>query len=109
MASYSHSTIRMAQQQELYEFIINSFDEYDLERMKDQESLPTDVDFSTLEKFRQHQHAVISGLSPENLAHLGWLKNMLGNVSIMDKESMVPLSSDGFYFQGQRLVLTSAR
>ena len=93
--------------QSLYDFVVSGFEE-DFERAHTHQYL---IQFQTFRAFEQHQRNVIENADLNTLTFLQQFQSLIeiGNIELVDKESMVPFEADGFIFVNGKIVFTNAR
>lgn len=96
---------KMNPREELYHFIIQSFDKYNIDRFIEKND--GDSIFLTLEQFRETQWQAILELSDEMVTFLLLLKNNMQYLRLMDKDGMNFMPMDGFIFYNDLLVFTN--
>lgn len=93
---------------ELYTFVINSFDEDDFDRASEQDD-EFEAEFNSYSDFQDLQRVWIDALPMDDLNLYLRLSHKIAenSVQMVDKETMgAVFSSDGFYFIVDTIVMT---
>ena len=93
----------------LYNFVITMFDMYDYERSQMNNGFVSQ--FKSYDNFCRHQRDVIDNVDLATLSFLQQFQSLLqlNNIELVDKESMVSMTGDGFVFVDNKIVFTNSR
>ena len=97
-----------AHQNDLYHFVTSNFDRLEFIRAKRDRAELFDQ-FNTYDDFARHQEAVIINSDIDTLSFIQQFQSLiqLGNIELVDKEDLVPIRADGFFFLNGKILFTN--
>lgn len=93
----------------LYNFVISNFTRDDYHRAEVSEWTEIVDNFRNYNEFVRHQRAVINNADVNTITFLQQFQTLiqLGNICLVDKESMIPFDADGFIFVNGKILFTN--